>query len=39
MFVGAKILIFIDLSKYSSHFLHQNMIFVGEIFHKNGSPA
>ena len=31
IFVGAKILFFIDLSKYSSHFLHPNTIIVGAV--------
>ena len=31
IFLGAKILFFIDLSKYSSHFLHPNTIIVGAV--------
>ena len=35
IFVGTKMLIYIGLSKYYSHLLHQNMIIVGAILHQN----
>ena len=31
IFVGTKILIYIGLSKYSSHLLHQNMMFMVDV--------
>ena len=32
---GAKLLIYIDLTKHFTHFLHQNAIFIRAILHQN----